>query len=34
MSGGGNNMSGNSSNFAEELIFALTLADRADAISL
>ena len=34
MSGGGNNMSWNSSNFAEELIFALTLADRADAISL
>jgi histidinol-phosphatase len=34
MSGAANNLSGNSSNFAEELTFALSLADQADAISL
>ena len=34
MSGTANSLSGNSSNFAAELAFALSLADRADAISL
>jgi histidinol-phosphatase len=34
MSGRANSLSGNSSNFAAELAFALSLADRADAISL
>jgi histidinol-phosphatase len=34
MSGAGNNMSAHSSSFAEELTFALSLADQADAISL
>jgi histidinol-phosphatase len=34
MSGAGNNMSAHSSGFSEELTFALSLADQADAISL